>query len=241
MLYWLGQAQAMRFIIVAVFALIIVAAFGLVIMVATTADLDQPELVSVRTTRGVRGQKHPRREYVHTSDFDRCEWIKKLLEDDVKVGDPLPEPGKPRAGGVFWLKEPLLHTVIDNDGVEEEVMILRYKIYNKDPSWTQHTDKFTNTVQVLERYGQAINGIFPKLYGYCKDIDGYHVLAVEYVDKLMEDLEKPQTLSECVERATDVLTLFETLDKKYHMTLVDFKKVGSERWIVDAVFAWIGD
>ena len=228
--------QAMRCIVVAVFSLIVFSLLGLVLMAATAVDTLDTPVLQTRTTTGIRGQvKRPPRAIPESSSYDRCEWIQKLLDDNVAVGAPLPEPGKPRAGGVFWLKEPLLHTRIANDGEEEDVMILRYKIYNKDPSWTQHTDKFTNTVKVLEQFGGSSIGIFPKLYGYCKDIDGFHVLAVEFVDKLMEELDPPETLKECVNRATDVLKLFETLDKKYHMTLVDFKKVSTYVWCTKAL------
>lgn len=190
-------------------------------------------------------------EYSKLVQYEQCNWISRLLEENRAIGKPLPKPGTNRPGGTFWLKRPLLHTKFpfmsiptfqnlpfdskqffemqlqpsaETEQDEIEVMILKYNIYNKDPSWTQHTDKFRNTISVLEKYNFDKEALFPKLYGHCQDLDGFHTVVVEFISQEMVDLELPGTLEKCIERSDAVLEMFEVLDEKYHRALVDFKK-----------------
>eukprot|EP00924_Labyrinthula_sp_SR-Ha-C_P014278 maker-scaffold_20-snap-gene-0.46-mRNA-1 protein AED:0.00 eAED:0.00 QI:20/1/1/1/1/1/4/22/495 len=189
-------------------------------------------------------------------DYDQCDWLSTLLRENKHIGKPLPKSGTSRAGGMFWLKQPLLHTknifftipsfsysklspqtqiklkslfanqIQADENVE--LIILKYNIYSKDPKWTQHTEKFNNTLSVLKKFNLEHNNkpieLFPKLYGYCKDLDGFHTIAVEYIDQEVTDLPKPRNLEECVKRADSLLDTFQTLDEDFHLTLVDFKK-----------------
>jgi len=152
--------------------------------------------------------------------LERCEWIKELLQKNDSIGPPLPKPKEPRPGAnVFWLKTPLLHTRDPESG--DEVVVLKYNIYTK----TQHIEKFNNTVSVLTLFPDAT--IFPKLYGYCKIEEFYHIV-VEFIDQEPRDLVRPKDIGECVDRSLQVLSTFNEMDK-LGLTLVDFK---AGQWMI---------
>lgn len=148
-----------------------------------------------------------------------CDYVRDLLATGEAMGPPLPESGKQTRGITFWLKAPVLHT--RDPASNLEVMVLKYNIYNKSPSWTQHTDKFTNTVRVL-RDNRAAR-LFPRLFGSCADIDGLHYIAVEYVDFEMSMLPRPTSPQECMDRAIAVMDVFVELDEDMHLFLADVK------------------
>jgi len=151
-----------------------------------------------------------------------CSWIKSLLENPIPVkgAKPLPKSGKRNTdGNVFWLKSPVLHSV-HPDFPDKEVMVLKYNIYNKDPSWTQHTDKYTNTVDTLSKHRNL--KFLPRLYAHCKDIDGFHHIAVEYIGKHMNELPRPKGLRDCANRAIAVLSMFAELDDN-KLCMMDMK------------------
>ncbi|GBG27808.1 Hypothetical Protein FCC1311_040312 [Hondaea fermentalgiana] len=155
------------------------------------------------------------------SDLHRCEYVQDLLDNGKSIGPPLPESGKQRPGGPFYLKQPLLHTVDPASG--EEVVVLRYNIYNKSPSWTQHTDKFRNTIKVLLWNRRIQSSIFPKLYGFCNSINGFHHIVVEFIRDDVYALPPPLGLDDCFQRADKINSLFASLDEDFHLTFADIK------------------
>jgi len=167
-----------------------------------------PGSVSVVSKGSLRHEKR-------IKDLERCEWIRDKLRRNDSIGPPLPQSGVARKGVTFWLKSPELHTRDDESG--DEIMILKYNVYNP----TQHTEKFENTIKVLTEYPEE--KIFPKLYGYCRDIDGFHYVAVEFIKFDVNNLPRPESLESCVRRAEEVVGLFARLDEKYHMLLADIK------------------
>eukprot|EP00510_Aplanochytrium_minuta_P002016 CAMPEP_0184021510 /NCGR_PEP_ID=MMETSP0954-20121128/9978_1 /TAXON_ID=627963 /ORGANISM="Aplanochytrium sp, Strain PBS07" /LENGTH=369 /DNA_ID=CAMNT_0026303557 /DNA_START=99 /DNA_END=1209 /DNA_ORIENTATION=- len=221
-----GRSRGKTFVILFLFVLLII--FTIQTVVAAVYPNEESELVS--STSVLRGKDH----LFENIDYDQCEWIEKLLKDGEPVGPPLPKAGKARKAGIFWLKSPLLHTRVKSSTIptlsnsrgsvwgedpEVDIMVLKYNIYNE----VQHKQKFSNTVKVLEKYSNDKYRLFPKLYGHCRDYDGFHTLVVEFIDYNLLDLDSPRTLEKCVERADKALLLFQTLDEEYNMTLVDFK------------------
>ncbi len=156
-----------------------------------------------------------------TREIKGCEWIRNRLHNpiDIPGSRPLPKSGKRNTdGNVFWLKSPEMHT--KNPETGEEIMILKYNIYNRDPSWTQHTEKYENTVSVLSEHRSET--FLPRLHAHCRDIDGYHYIAVEYISKHMNEVPKPEGLPACVDRAIDIMTMFSTMDDK-GLCMMDMK------------------
>jgi hypothetical protein len=140
-------------------------------------------------------------------------------KSELSIGAALPEPGVARGDVTFWIKRPVLHFVDPGSGAE--LIVLKYNIYNKSPDWHQHTEKFSNTVKVL--LGDTSGTLFPKLHGFCKDIGGYHYIAVEFVAYDIDSLPVPQGFDHCVARAEQALELFVRLDEETHLHLADFK------------------
>ena len=87
-------------------------------------------------------------------------------------------------------------------------MILKYNIYN--PTWTQHTEKYENTVGVLTKHKTVT--FLPRLHAHCRNIDGFHYIVVEYISKHMNEIGSPNSLEACVDRATSILGMFAEMD-----------------------------
>lgn len=184
---------------------------------------------------------HKLENVIEDVQYEQCDWIKSILEHGPDLSKTLPEPGQQRPGGnMFWLKKPLKHTKVSFKSIPTfssnhiqyfsnqlkkdgsvEMMILKYNVYN--PKWTQHTEKYSNTVKILSETTLTPLSLFPKLYGSCNDVDGFHTVAVEYIPFEFEDLPPPKTLVRCVQRADLALSLFEELHG-LDLVLVDMKK-----------------
>jgi hypothetical protein len=151
--------------------------------------------------------------------LDNCAYVHRLLQgkDPLASSSGLPQSGKPTDfGAVFWLKQPVL-TTLDAQS-QTKVVLLKYNHYTP----TQHTIKFTNTIQVLQEFRSA--AIFPALRAFCRGAeDGFDYVLVDYVPLHPSELPAPGKFEDCASRAEKVLRLLVTLDEELHLAFVDVK------------------